>query len=224
MPLSSGPRAHTTTKGLALERQKVETIELQDGSFLQIGEEFSVTGEGGEYVFKGVTPMVVDGEVKETWVDAYGGTKSPKGVFRKWRAFHPERLQVPRKGPRGGDITVGVAGYETRSPIPDTPVWEPTDEEIAAARKVKAERKAKRRSEVGGRPRASVESGALPAGTVLTHGDATCTVAADGTVVFADVAYDSLSAAGRALTGHKGCQGWKFWFLPDGRPVDAIRS
>jgi len=207
-----------------LERQKVEQIELQDGSFLVDGEKFTVTGEGGEYIFRGVTMMLVDGVVKETWIDAYGGTTSPKGVFHKWRSFHPERVLANRKGPRGGDIKVGVAGVVSRPPIPETPVWEPTAEEVAAHRKVKAERRDQRRAETGGRLRVYVETGALPAGTVLTHGDGSCTVQADGTVELDGAVYDSLSAAGRALTGHKGCQGWKFWLLPDGRPVDVIRS
>jgi RAMA domain-containing protein len=72
-----------------------------------------------------------------------------------------------------------------------------------------------------------IDSGALSPGTKLHHPFRNH-VLAEAVVVKGGIevqgrVYGSPSAAAKSLTG-KAVQGWLFWKLPDGRPLNSLRS
>jgi hypothetical protein len=74
-----------------------------------------------------------------------------------------------------------------------------------------------------------IRDGKLRPGTKLHHtgrrfppGAAEAKVEAGGIRLHASV-YRTPSAAARAITG-KPVDGWAFWKLPDGKPLDSLRS
>jgi modification methylase len=70
-----------------------------------------------------------------------------------------------------------------------------------------------------------VEEGWVAPGTRLSSpgGETTATVRADGQIV-AGERTGSIHAVGAALLGRESCNGWDFWRLPDGRPLDVLRT
>ena len=73
-----------------------------------------------------------------------------------------------------------------------------------------------------------VESGIVPAGTVLTDAKRrwAATVRADGSIA-CDADAGSIHKVGAALQGAPSCNGWTFWHVTEGgalRPLDALRQ
>lgn len=74
-----------------------------------------------------------------------------------------------------------------------------------------------------------IRSGKMQAGTTLLHGgrsssgkDATATVVEEG-LRMRGRTFTTPSAAAKAITG-KPADGWMFWRLLDGDPIDSLRS
>ena len=73
-----------------------------------------------------------------------------------------------------------------------------------------------------------VESGIVPAGTILTDAKRrwAATVRADGSIA-CDADAGSIHKVGAALQGAPSCNGWTFWHVTEGgalRPLDALRQ
>jgi hypothetical protein len=76
------------------------SIELDDGSVLNVGEPFEVDGTSGPVWFS-FRSLV---HSPSAWsVNGFGGRHSGEKANLAHRAFLPENVKVPRKGPRGGN-------------------------------------------------------------------------------------------------------------------------
>jgi Restriction Enzyme Adenine Methylase Associated len=70
-------------------------------------------------------------------------------------------------------------------------------------------------------------SGKLPSGTVLDHQgreySAKATVTENGLNVRGRI-YETPTGAARAVNGNREVDGWLFWKLPSGKPLDTLRT